>query len=148
MAPRRAPKPRRVREPIQVCLNAGERAALDRLIGTLDRPGAPIDLAESFDKYLLAETHGFLLRRLSVVGALALLEHQRVFGPGLVWADPDLTQAAVERWLRRFRDRAFSLTDAVSFEVMRREGIRESFTFDRYFQLAGFEILSPSTPTS
>lgn len=97
---------------------------------------------------VLAETHGFLLRRLSVAGALAFLEHQRVFGPGLVWADPDLTDAAVERWLRRFRDQAFSLTDAVSFEVMRREGIRESFTFDRHYQIAGFEMLSPSTPTS
>lgn len=86
MPSRRTPKPRRVREPIQVYLNAGERAALDRLarelgvsraevlrrglravrragdqsfydvfdrlIGTLDRAGAPTDLAERFDRYL------------------------------------------------------------------------------------------------
>jgi len=97
---------------------------------------------------VLAETHGFLLHRLGSGAALAFLEHQRAFGPGLVWADPDLTDAAVERWLRRFRDQTFSLTDAVSFEVMGREGIRESFTFDRHFEIAGFEMFSPSTPTS
>lgn len=59
----------------------------------------------------------------------------------LVWVDAELTQAATEHWLRRYADKRFDLTDAVSFEVMRREGITEAFAFDRDFERAGFALL-------
>jgi predicted nucleic acid-binding protein len=55
--------------------------------------------------------------------------------------DRDLRLAAVERWLRPYDDQAFSLTDAVSFEVMRRGRIRRALALDRHFATAGFEIL-------
>jgi predicted nucleic acid-binding protein len=55
-----------------------------------------------------------------------------------VWATPDLQQAATDRWLRPYRDVGFSLTDAVSFEVMRAAGVSRAFTFDRHFEVAGF----------
>lgn len=38
-------------------------------------------------------------------------------------------------------DKEWSLTDCVSFVVMRREKIREAFTCDRHFEQAGFQIL-------
>ncbi len=44
-------------------------------------------------------------------------------------------------WLVRFQDQPFSLVDAVSFEVMRAEGVRSAFAFDRHFEIAGFELL-------
>ncbi len=43
-------------------------------------------------------------------------------------------------WLERLRER-FSLADAVSFEVMSRDGLEQAFAFDRHFRTAGFEML-------
>ena len=53
----------------------------------------------------------------------------------------ELVAAATSNWLARFADQAFSLTDAVSFEVMRREKLTHAFAFDRHFEVAGFELL-------
>ena len=44
-------------------------------------------------------------------------------------------------WLRPFDDQMFSLTDAVSFEVMRVRRIAEAFTFDRHFATAGYRMV-------
>lgn len=55
--------------------------------------------------------------------------------------DQDLTQHASARWLARFPDQRFSLTDAVNFEVMRRERVTHAFAFDKHFETAGFKLL-------
>jgi hypothetical protein len=39
---------------------------------------------------------------------------------------------------KKSRDKDWSLTDCMSFVVMRDEGIREAFTTDRHFEQAGF----------
>lgn len=44
-------------------------------------------------------------------------------------------------WLDRFHDQPFSLTDAVSFELMRRERVTHAFAFDPHFVTAGFELV-------
>ena len=64
-----------------------------------------------------------------------------------VGVPPDLVRDAMSAWLHRFRDQRFSLTDAVSFEVMRREKIDSAFAFDRHFVTAGFELLSAGRGT-
>lgn len=58
----------------------------------------------------------------------------------VVFVDRDLERSATERWLRRFffRDQRLTLGDAVSFEVMRTEGIEEALTLDANFGVAGF----------
>lgn len=38
-------------------------------------------------------------------------------------------------------DKEWSLTDCVSFAVMKRYGIRDAFTNDHHFEQAGFEVL-------
>ena len=91
---------------------------------------------------VLAESHGLIARRLGVDIGLAFLEafaapkDRRV-----VWVEEELGSAAVDRWLRRYRDSVLSLTDAVSFEVMLREGLRDVFAFDEDFERVGFTIL-------
>lgn len=52
-----------------------------------------------------------------------------------------LVRAALSGWLERFADQRFSLTDAVSFEVMRRQRLTAAFAFDADFRTAGFEPL-------
>jgi uncharacterized protein len=52
-----------------------------------------------------------------------------------------LERDAMTNWLTRFSDQRFSLVDAVSFEVMRREGLKHAFAFDRHFEVAGFHLL-------
>jgi predicted nucleic acid-binding protein len=59
----------------------------------------------------------------------------------VVFADRDLERAAVDHWLRRFKDQRLSLADAVSFEVMRSRQLRQALALDEHFELAGFEIL-------
>ena len=44
------------------------------------------------------------------------------------------------RWLEKFSDQKLSLTDCLSFALMRREGIGAAFSFDHHFELAGFEL--------
>jgi len=55
--------------------------------------------------------------------------------------DAQIVQHATARWLVRFPDQRFSLTDAVSFEVMRRERISHAFAFDKHFETAGFALV-------
>jgi predicted nucleic acid-binding protein len=55
--------------------------------------------------------------------------------------ETELTHAALDRWIRRFADQSFSLCDAVSFEVMRRQRLPRALTFDRHFRMAGFDTL-------
>ena len=47
--------------------------------------------------------------------------------------------AALEEF-ERYADRKLSYTDALSFVLMRERGIREAFTFDRHFPMAGFAL--------
>jgi uncharacterized protein len=56
----------------------------------------------------------------------------------VVFVDRDLERAAIDRWLRRYRDQRLSLADAVSFEVMRLHRIRQALALDEHFELAGF----------
>jgi hypothetical protein len=57
-----------------------------------------------------------------------------------VWSDDELEMSAREV-LRLYHDQDFSYTDAVSFAVMQRDGIRDVFAFDRHFRTMGFIVL-------
>lgn len=89
---------------------------------------------------VVAETHALLARGRGASDALRYLD-QLYRDPlhEVVWATRDLERRAVDRWLRPFGDQAFSLADAVSFEVMREREVRTAFAFDRHFAIAGFE---------
>jgi hypothetical protein len=91
---------------------------------------------------VLSEFHALLVYRAEPIaarnGVRALLSD-----PAYQWLDVsiELIDAAVASWLMRFSDQRFSLTDAVSFEIMHREKIRTAFAFDHHFVTAGFELL-------
>ena len=91
---------------------------------------------------VLGELHGHLLHRRGPAMArtvvTALLDD-----PAYAWAEVsvELLGAAVSGWLERFGDQRFSLTDAVSFELMRARRIRTAFAYDEDFRTAGYDLL-------
>ena len=92
---------------------------------------------------ILAEFHSHLLYlrgpREARLAVAALLED-----PVHEWlpVSSNLEREAVTRWLVRLSDQGFSLIDAVSFEVMRRNRVTHAFVFDRHFAIAGFTVLT------
>ena len=91
---------------------------------------------------ILGECHALFLRLLGRDKAVAALEGALTDPTHVVIPiDEELVSKAVERWLRPYRDHGFSLCDAVSFEVMQREGITRALSIDRHFVTAGFEIV-------
>ena len=91
---------------------------------------------------VLAEFHTHLLYLRGPAAATSAL------GPLLAdpvheWqsVDASAVREAQGHWLERFPDQKFSLTDAVSFEIMTREKLTHAFSFDRHFEIAGFSLL-------
>ena len=91
---------------------------------------------------VLTELHGHLLRRLDPQSARRVLD-AILDDPLFEWHDAsvDMLRDAVARWINRHADQRFSLTDAVSFELMRREKVTRAFAYDRDFTTAGFELI-------
>jgi predicted nucleic acid-binding protein len=91
---------------------------------------------------VLGELHGHLLRRTDARTARRVLA-ALLADPAYDWRDAsvELIADAIAGWLDRYADQRFSLTDAVTFELMRRERLTHAFAFDADFQTAGFELL-------
>ena len=90
---------------------------------------------------VLAETHAFIARRLGPPRALEFVEG--VLGDAqheIVPLTKELRKRAIDGWLRKYRDQAFSLRDAVSFEVMRERRITEALSLDGHFRAAGYQL--------
>ena len=66
-----------------------------------------------------------------------LLNHPRV---KIVPADTGLFQRGVD-FIEQRPDKEWSLTDCLSFVVMRDEGVAEALTGDKHFEQAGFHAL-------
>jgi uncharacterized protein len=91
---------------------------------------------------VLGELHGHLIRRIDSAAAQRVVS-ALLHDPAFEWHDVtgDLTRGALEQWIGRFADQRFSLTDATTFELMRRERVTHAFAFDAHFVTAGFELL-------
>jgi predicted nucleic acid-binding protein len=91
---------------------------------------------------VLAEFHLLAVHRRGSTAARASVTNL-LGDAGYEWLDVPAAVAseAIPNWLDRFEDQPFSLTDAVSFELMRRERLTQAFAFDQHFVTAGFELL-------
>jgi predicted nucleic acid-binding protein len=91
---------------------------------------------------VLAELHGHLLRRRDAVMAQQVVS-ALLLDAAFEWHDAtvELMNGAIEAWIGRYRGHRFSLTDAVTFELMRRQRLTRAFAFDSDFQTAGFVLL-------
>ena len=90
---------------------------------------------------VVAETYTLMLRSLGHDRARKFL-HNLGASPRIVkiYSDKVLEQQA-EKILEEYEDQNFSYTDAVSFAVMNKYGIRLAFAFDQHFATAGFTLV-------
>jgi predicted nucleic acid-binding protein len=89
--------------------------------------------------YILVETSAVIQRRLGLE-AVCVFERDIVPVLRLVWVTREVHETAASAHLLAAR-RTLSLVDCVSFEIMRRTGIRSAFVFDRHFQEYGYELI-------
>lgn len=91
---------------------------------------------------ILDEMHRAILYRAGS-GVAGSTVSRLMADPSIEWMDvtTKIASAAVSAWLERFQDQHFSLTDAVSFELMTRARLTDAFAFDRHFTVAGFRLL-------
>lgn len=121
------------------------------LLAFLDRDAAAHEPVVASLATILGERRG-VTHNYVVVEAEALA-HRRLGGPvarrllsdvipllDVGWVDPELHADAVTTHLRALRRRS-SLVDHVSFELMRRRGLRVALALDRDFETEGFELL-------
>ena len=88
--------------------------------------------------FIVAESHALLLSRLGPEIARDWLLRQ-------VWPVEPVTpqdEAKAREIIQRYTDKTFSYTDATSFAMMERLGIREAFAFDPHFRQYGLKLLS------
>jgi predicted nucleic acid-binding protein len=90
---------------------------------------------------VLGELHGHLLHRRGPTAARRVLT-ALLDDPVYEWLEVSaaLVRAATSAWLERYADQRFSLTDAVSFELMRTRKIAVAFAYDDDFRTAGFQL--------
>lgn len=88
--------------------------------------------------YILVETSALILRRFGME-AVRVFEEDIFPILRIIWVTKEVHSAGVSAHLMADR-RSLSLVDCVSFEVMRRTGVRKAFAFDRHFQDYGYEL--------
>lgn len=89
--------------------------------------------------YVLLETLALVQSRLGIDAVRAFQEDVR---PMLIvrWITEEEHRVGVESLLAA-RRRRLSVADCVSFQLMREQGIRAVFCFDRHFQEQGFDLI-------
>jgi predicted nucleic acid-binding protein len=89
--------------------------------------------------YVLVETLALVQRRLGI-SAIRVFQEDIMPVLNIEWVDESLHQVGIASVLAAAR-RELSLVDCVSFEIMRRSGIKTAFVFNHHFDEQGFECL-------
>jgi len=89
--------------------------------------------------YVLVETLALVQRRLGIP-AVRVFQEDIMPVLNIEWVDESLHQVGIASVLAASR-RELSLVDCVSFEIMRRSGIKTAFVFNHHFDEQGFECL-------
>lgn len=89
--------------------------------------------------YVLVETLALVQRRLGIP-AVRVFQEDIVPVLNVEWVDEPLHQVGISSALTAARG-GLSLVDCVSFEIMRRLGIKTAFVFNHHFDEQGFECL-------
>lgn len=91
------------------------------------------------NNYVIVESFSLIQRRLG-------MESVRVFQEDILslinieWIDESMHEAGISAFLTASR-KNLSLVDCISFETMRKLGIKAAFVFDPHFQEQGFKCI-------
>ena len=114
----------------------GKHAEADALLRHAVAPG----IALVTTNLIVAEVHRLALARMGIRPAMAFLDRLEASRlVSIVHADADHHRAA-RAWLQKLADQPISYTDGVSFAVMEAMRCRAAMTFDRRFEIAGFDV--------
>ena len=114
--------------------DACHRAAKDSLEHLKKARSEPL-----LTNFIVAECHALSLARLGAALARKWLLSN-------VWAVERITaddEGVAREIIRKYTDKTFSYTDATSFAVMDRLGIRTAFAFDPHFRQYGLQVIGP-----
>jgi predicted nucleic acid-binding protein len=114
--------------------HAAAAASLRRLRDRRDQP--------LLTNFVVAECHALLLSRLGAETARSWLLTN-------VWQVERVTpedESRAREIIGQYDDKTFSFTDATSFAVMERMGLRSAFAFDPHFVQYGFELIGSGEP--
>ena len=95
-------------------------------------------LTPVLSNFIVAESHALLLSRLGSQVARDWLLKQ-------IWPIEPVTSAderKAREIIQRYEDKTFSYTDASSFALMERLGLKDAFAFDVHFRQYGLKLLS------
>ncbi len=93
-------------------------------------------------EFVIAELHALVLGRLGRDTALKVLDELEQSSTEIISVThSDLSRA--REIIRTYRDKDFSLTDAISFAVIERLAIPVAHSFDKHFVQFGLQVLSP-----
>lgn len=112
--------------------NRAARDSLEKLKTTRSEP--------LLTNFILAECHALALSRLGTDLARKWLLTN-------VWAVERVTvddEVKAKEIIGKYTDKRFSYTDATSFAVMERLGLRTAFAFDPHFRQYGFRVIGLS----
>jgi uncharacterized protein len=90
---------------------------------------------------VVIESHALILNRVSIQAATQFLRSMDG-GYSTVVRCRASDEARAKEIIFQYDDKDFSFTDALSFAVMERLGIRQAFAFDRHFTQYGFSVLT------
>lgn len=91
------------------------------------------------NNYILVETFALVQHRLGME-AVRTFNDNMLPVVNVIWVDEAIHNAGISMLLAADR-RKLSFVDCVSFETMRRWGIKIAFTFDPHFAEQGFECI-------
>jgi len=104
-----------------------------------------INSAKATSNLVVSETYTWLRMRTSFKNALDFLTAIRQMQEDelltIIWSNNRLEEKAI-KYLQKYRDHKLSFVDAVSFALMAELKIKDTFSFDRHFNIAGFATIN------
>ncbi|MBM3238180.1 type II toxin-antitoxin system VapC family toxin [Candidatus Poribacteria bacterium] len=103
-----------------------------KLLEKIEREGYPTITTN----FVVAEAHALILSNLGANVAREWLTELSI----PIWQVDKSEEDSAKEIIFKFKDKEYSLTDAISFVVMKKIGTKKAFAFDRHFKQFGYQF--------